>query len=145
MQQTLIVVQRVLATLFVAGLACLAITGLLPPEPYSGEIHRWGAHGMIVFAWLALPLAIGLRYVCGLGSWKFIATLAFLFLVLLLSSFTGYLGPTTASEHGQQLGEETHNRFIVLHMCVLPAVLFLLGGIWFWLTWRREFSLPAQP
>ena len=127
------------------GLACLVFSGLLAAEPFSRGIHRWTAHGMLIFAWLAFPPAIGLRYASGFGSWKFVALLVVLFLVLLLSSFTGYLGSITPVEHRQQVGGEPRNRFVVLHMCALPAVLCLLGGTLLWLAWRRKVTPAAQP
>jgi hypothetical protein len=138
MQQALLVLQRALATLCSAGLACLLITGFLTAQPSIHAIHRSIAHGMVIFAWVMLPLAVGLRYASGWGSIKFVLLLAFIFLGLLLTSFTGYLGPMAAAEHGEQIGEETRNRFIVLHMRVLPAVLCLLSGTWLWLAWRPE-------
>jgi hypothetical protein len=145
MQQTLIVLQRVLATLFATGLACLAISGLAIAQPLSHVVHRWSAHGTVIFAWLFFPLAIGLRYASGSGSWRFVALISVIFLALLLTSFTGYLGPATAAEQGELVGEETQNRFIVLHMGVLPAVLCLLGGVWLWLAWQRERRVTAVP
>jgi hypothetical protein len=143
MQRALIVLQRVLAALFAAGLVCLVVTGLLTAQPSIHALHRWSAHAMVIFAWVMLPLAIGLRYAIGSGSIKFVALLAVLFLGLLFTSVTGYLGPSTAAEYGEQLGEETKNRFVVLHMGVLPAVLCLLSGIWVWAAFARGTSVTT--
>ena len=143
MQQTLILLQQILATLFATGFAGLVITGLMTADPLFHAMHRWVAHAMVIFAWLFFPPAIGLRYASGSGNWRLIALLAFTLVWLLLTSFTGYLGPTTAAEHGELVGEETRNRFVVFHMGVQPAVLCLLGGVWLWLAWRPQKSVTA--
>ena len=65
--------------------------------------------------------------------WKKVALLGLLG-IFLLAAFTGYLGP---SHRVQQL-EETHNRFVVLHCFVLPAISAHLLVVWFGLSLVRS-------
>jgi quinol-cytochrome oxidoreductase complex cytochrome b subunit len=115
------------------------------------EIHRWAAHAMVVAVMLHM-LRVFLT-----GSYKppreFNWTVGVLLLALtLLLSFTGYLLPwdqlslwavtvgTNLAGSGvryillgaDRIGEETLNRFYVLHCIALPLAATLLMAVHFW-------------
>src|SRR5262245_58094953 len=136
--------QRFLSTLFLLCLVNLVVSGLLAENPWFHGIHRWSAHGLVIYAWLVVPVAIAARYGEGKGTWKIVALLVFVVLGLLHTSFTGYLGPMSAAEYGEQLSEETKNRFMVIHMFLQPAILIAMATIWMWLAWRISPVRPSQ-
>ena len=118
------------------------------------ELHRWGAHAMVITTWLHM------YRVFLTGSYKpprefnWVVGVILLLLTLLLS-FTGYLLPwdqlaiwaitvggidmiTDASDArfgllgARFVGEETLNRFYVLHCIAIPLAVALLLAIHFW-------------
>lgn len=119
-------------------LAVAVLSGVAGTFAGADLVHRWTSPVLIVLLWQAAPFSAGVllrreffdRPV--LASVKGGALLA-LFGVTWLASLTGYLGP---SNHEAPM-EETRNRFVVLHLWVLPALAAMLHGGWFWIL-RRE-------
>ena len=124
------------------------------------EIHRWGAHAMVI------TVMLHAYRVFLTGSYKppreFNWTIGVLLLVLtLLLSFTGYLlpwdqlsvwavtvGANLAGDArflllgARSVGEETLNRFYVLHCIGLPLAAVLLMGVHFWRVRKDGISGP---
>ena len=129
------------------------------------EIHRWGAHAMVITVWLHM-LRVFLT-----GSYKppreFNWVVGVILLVLtLLLSFTGYLLPwdqlsiwavtvgTNMAKYapiagpytrylmlgGRAVGDATLLRFYVMHVVGLPLVGFLLMVVHFWRVRKDGFS-----
>lgn len=133
------VIQRIATGGVVAGVLVLLVSGLLiDVHSVVHATHRWTAHLLVIWMWTFGLLSIGARYGEGWGDWKFELLIVCLGGSLLVTSFTGYLGPRTAAEYGEELLEETKNRFIVLHMFVLPGVVGALATCWTYLAWARE-------
>ncbi|MCL4116671.1 UNVERIFIED_CONTAM: hypothetical protein GTU68_013977 [Idotea baltica] len=132
------------------------------------EIHRWGAHAMVITVWLHM------YRVFLTGSYKppreFNWVIGVLLLVLtLLLSFTGYLLPwdqlaiwaiTVGSNMARAtpflggdakflllgsrfVGEATLNRFYILHCVAIPIVVAGLIAIHFWRV-RKDGGI-SQP
>jgi cytochrome b6 len=124
------------------------------------EIHRWGGHAMVI------AVTLHTYRVFLTGSYKapreFNWCVGVLLLVLtLLFSFTGYLLPwdqlslwavtvvaNLAADAkplllgGQSVGEETLNRFYVLHCVALPLATVFLMGLHFWRVRKDGISGP---
>jgi quinol-cytochrome oxidoreductase complex cytochrome b subunit len=124
------------------------------------EIHRWGAHAMVI------TVMLHTYRVFLTGSYKppreFNWTIGVLLLVLtLLLSFTGYLlpwdqlslwavtvGANLAGDArflllgARSVGEETLNRFYVLHCIGLPLAGVALMGVHFWRVRKDGISGP---
>jgi cytochrome b6 len=124
------------------------------------EIHRWGGHAMVI------AVTLHAYRVFLTGSYKapreFNWCVGVLLLVLtLLFSFTGYLLPwdqlslwavTVVANladdakplllGGQSVGEETLNRFYVLHCVALPLATVFLMGLHFWRVRKDGISGP---
>jgi cytochrome b6 len=124
------------------------------------EIHRWGGHAMVI----AVMLHIYRVFLT--GSYKppreFNWCIGVLLLALtLLFSFTGYLLPWDQLSYwavtvganlagdakpvllgGQSVGEETLNRFYVLHCVGLPLAAIFLMGLHFWRVRKDGISGP---
>jgi quinol-cytochrome oxidoreductase complex cytochrome b subunit len=124
------------------------------------EIHRWGAHAMVI------TVMLHMYRVFLTGSYKppreFNWCLGVLLLVLtLLLSFTGYLlpwdqlsvwavtvGANLAGDArflllgARSVGEETLNRFYVLHCIGLPLAALGLMGVHFWRVRKDGISGP---
>jgi hypothetical protein len=99
----------------------------------AGDAHRWVGHAFVIVLWLCVPFAIGalLRLYFRSRPVVAIVQLVTLLLVLcigLLASFTGYLGPS----HIDAIAQETHNRFVILHLYFLPALFLVLLIEWWW-------------
>jgi len=135
----------------------LALRDVVSFGPVLRNLHRWGAHAMVIAAWLHM-LRVFLT-----GSYKpprefnWVVGVALLVLTLLLS-FTGYLLPwdqlsmwavTVSSNMAQaaplvgsdsrfvllgarRVGEEALNRFYVLHCVAIPLAAGLLMALHFW-------------
>jgi amino acid transporter len=105
-------------------LLILVASGWLRPVPTVAEVHRWSGHALAIAMWLAVPLAIGVTLQRQRGKKFGGAVLLVLALgISLLASFTGYLDTS-------QAGEETKNRFIILHFYALPIALATLLAAW---------------
>jgi quinol-cytochrome oxidoreductase complex cytochrome b subunit len=120
------------------------------------EIHRWGAHAMVI------AVMLHMYRVFLTGSYKspreFNWCVGVLLLLLtLLLSFTGYLLPwdqlavwavtvgTNVVQAGPLLGgigEETLNRFYVLHCIGIPLLVLFLMGVHFWRVRKDGISGP---
>jgi quinol-cytochrome oxidoreductase complex cytochrome b subunit len=124
------------------------------------EIHRWGAHAMVI------TVMLHMYRVFLTGSYRppreFNWCVGVLLLVLTLAfSFTGYLlpwdqlslwavtvGANLAGDArllllgARTVGEETLNRFYVLHCVGLPLAAMLLMGLHFWRVRKDEISGP---
>src|ERR1051326_6248051 len=100
------------------------------------EMHRWGAHAMVIAVWLHM------FRVFMTGSYKppreFNWNVGVILLVLtLLLSFTGYLLPWDqlaiwALIGGRSIGPSTLLRFYVLHCVAIPVAAGFLMAIHFW-------------
>jgi hypothetical protein len=111
----------------------LTVTGFVVTDSPVPTSHRGAANVLTVQLWLCVPFAIGglfqgaVRY----GVWRTAIQFLILLMVLglgFLTAFTGYLGPT----HTGPVGEETRNRFEVLHKYALPGLLTALLAEWWW-------------
>lgn len=124
------------------------------------EIHRWGAHGMVI------AVILHMYRVFLTGSYKspreFNWCVGVVLLVLvMLFSFTGYLLPwdqlslwavtVGANMAGdarwlllgsETVDEETLNRFYVLHCVGLPLATILLTAVHFWRVRKDGISGP---
>src|SRR3989304_1555040 len=132
------------------------------------EIHRWGAHAMVITVWLHM------YRVFLTGSYKpprefnWVIGVVLLIFTLLLS-FTGYLLPwdqlaywavTVGTEMagyvpfvgewvreillgGATVGSETLLRFYVLHVAVLPTLIVLMLMFHLW-RWRKDSMLDVD-
>jgi hypothetical protein len=78
---------------------------------------------------IALQRGIRHRPLTAVGQ---VSALLVLIAAALLATFTGYL-----VSDGNPIGEETRNRFIVVHYFFLPGVISLLLAAWFMLFFRR--------
>jgi hypothetical protein len=119
-------------------LGILVLSGIANELRALAEVHRWTAHALVILAWTGGPIAIGSQWqqkalkqpVGCIGNTLFVLVVI---AVTFMATFTGYLGPIGNPDSGA----DTHRRFIVLHMIVLPAILAaLLGG------WLRAFQKP---
>ena len=110
-------------------LLVLAVSGWWSHVDNMPWLHRWTAHSLVIFAWLATPFAIGValggqfrrRALAAVG--KTLVVLGVL-AVVLLNSFTGYIELTP------EMDQATMNRFEVLHTLVLPGLSLLLLLLW---------------
>ncbi len=124
------------------------------------EIHRWGAHAMVI------AVMLHMYRVFLTGSYKspreFNWCIGVLLLLLTLAfSFTGYLlpwdqlslwavtvGANLAGDArymllgARSVGEETLNRFYVLHCVGLPILVAVLMGVHFWRVRKDGISGP---
>jgi hypothetical protein len=131
------------------GFICLAIaivialSGILHEPPFMKSLHRWGGHGLVIALWCSWMFALGVsaEQTKSRGVGILLARLLVITLALLLglfASFTGYLGPA----HDPELGRDSHNRFIVLHMFIVPTLLAILLGLWCKLFWPKATTPP---
>lgn len=127
-------------------LLALAISGAFHDREAARSFHRWTAHGITIFLWLAIPFAIAvlLQQNFRRRPSAAIAQLIALLLVFgstVLCAFTGYLWPT-GSENA--VGEETLNRFLILHLFVFPATTFALCVESYWYFGRTNSPAPSD-
>ncbi len=85
-----------------ATLLCIVVSGLASSSRPAATAHRWLSHGLLILAWNAIPLAIGVT-LASAPARPVAATVRSLGLLLLLgvlfvASFTGYLGPWVQSQ-----------------------------------------------
>jgi hypothetical protein len=134
----------------IAGLCCLfgleVVSGLAYGGVAVAEMHRWGAHGTVIWASLtfAIVLAATLERAIRLRRWRPLSDALVAVVALLLwlyTSFTGYLGPSRARK---PLDPDTLLRFRVIHMVFLPTLLAALLA-WWWLRFRKnQRTFPAS-
>src|SRR5688500_8567894 len=94
--------RRIWYAMFVVTLlafAAVVVTGLTKQLEFSATWHRWLGHGLVIVHWLAATLGIGMvigawwphrRWMCVATTLLLGASLGF----VILSSITGYLGPS---------------------------------------------------
>jgi hypothetical protein len=114
-----------------ATLLCIAITGLGHSSRPTATAHQWLSHGLLIFAWNAIPLAIGVTLV-GARARPVAASVRSVGLLLLLgvlfvATFTGYLRPS----HGP-IDAMSLNRFRLLHYGGCPSLSFALVVGWYY-------------
>ena len=123
------------------------------------EVHRWGAHATVIAVWLHTLRVFLTGSYKPPREFNWVVGVLLLVLTLLLS-FTGYLLPwdqlsvwavTVGSNMAgavpfvgseglvqplllgaRKVGEETLNRFYVLHCLAIPLAAALLMGLHFW-------------
>jgi hypothetical protein len=139
------IVARCVALLAGVSLGMIAISGQLRSLPAVADFHKWMGRGMLIVQWLGIPFAAGVilrqqirsHMVVAIGySLALVCTLV----VSFLASITGYLGPLNNPE----TTEETRNRFVILHMFVLPAMLAILRCVWFFALRPLTESSPEK-
>ena len=138
----------VLAGMLLGGLVVLVVTAVGRQQwAWPVGVHRWAGHALVIEAWLAIPWAIGVILQQHLRKRPFRAMLGVACCLLTLffivvASFTGYLNGfalpanVPAGEFGVDLssrfaGEETRNRFVVLHVYAVPYLIALSLAGWF--------------
>jgi cytochrome bd-type quinol oxidase subunit 2 len=114
-------------------LCVIAVTGWFPSAGNDLPTHRWAGHALVILAWLSVPFAMGVLLQQEFRKrptavFSQAITFVVVFCIVSLTAFTGYLGPSNL----QNVGEETLNRFKVLHLYVLPAILLALLVQWWW-------------
>jgi hypothetical protein len=133
------------AGVLVGGLMVLVVTGIGRQWwAWPGGAHRWAGHALTIQAWLAVPIAIGVILQQQLSQRPFRALLGVACCLLtmffvVLAGITGYLNPSVDDptmwfvQGGQArfIGEETRNRFLVLHQFVTPYLFALSLAGWF--------------
>jgi quinol-cytochrome oxidoreductase complex cytochrome b subunit len=113
-----------------------SITGFvqlkLPDNHMVSAAHRWLAHGLVIVAWCAMIASIGAtiasirrRPTVALGAG---IVVILTMLLVILESFTGYLGEGIRAGH--PIANETLNRFYAIHCVSLPALILAatVGG-----------------
>ncbi len=116
---------------------------LLPPAQHSAI-----SHAMVAFTWLTVPFMTGIivRDKGWLGAVLFAMVGLGHLLVASIASMTGYL-PQAGG--GAPAGEETMNRFFVLHQLAFPVmlsvfVLHLVRCMWFARAWAGSVEVTAE-
>lgn len=123
-------VSRCLAVASSIALLGIMATGWLHRPGLIAQTHRWLPHALIILDFNAIPLAIGVTSVYPRGHplaavARALGLLALLGIIL-LASFTGYLGPSNGG-----IDPMTFRRFQVLHYWVLPSVAIVLVIWWY--------------
>ena len=144
---------RVIARCFpvVAGvfLAVLLISGFSHHVTSLNEIHRWAGHGLVTLVYLCVAFSLGILLHQKITRRPVLAvvqslTLLFCIAMTLSASFTGYLDAGPVPD--PVIAEETHNRFVVLHLVVQPTFLAILFVAWFFMFRSpRQISETPQP
>jgi hypothetical protein len=124
-------VSRGLAISVGLAVVCLVVSGLAHGSHLAATIHRWLSHGLLIWAWNAIPLAIGVtlaracaRPIVAVGR---TFGLLLLLVVLFVASFTGYLGPSLGPTDALSL-----TRFRVHHYGLWPSVSIVLVAGWYY-------------
>jgi hypothetical protein len=123
-------VSRGLAVATGIALSFIIATGWIHRPGLMNEMHRWSCHGLLIVAWSAIPIAIGITSALLRGHplARFARPLGFLSLlgVLFLASTTGYLGPSSGPYDAMTL-----RRFQWLHEWIMPSLAIALVTWWF--------------
>jgi hypothetical protein len=117
-------------------LAMNVITGIAFARPQRSsvwvECHHWCGHLMVLGSWLAFAVSLATFIAGGAieGRWRLGllgAIIGFFTLLLILhTSFTGYLGPS----HMPDVGPETRMRFQAIHILLEPTLLIVVLAWW---------------
>jgi hypothetical protein len=136
------------------GILCIAIglvigvSGAFHGPPAMRSLHHWTGLGITIAIWCSCLFSLGVAMEQArsrgirLLTARFSA-LAFALLLGFFASFTGYLGPA----HDPEIPRDMHNRFIVLHMFVVPLLLGIPFTFWCYLFWpqaQREDAATAD-
>ncbi len=111
---------------------CILLSGLAVHGSSLGVVtHRWLSHGLLILAWNAIPLAIGVNLAWARAH-PIVRAGRCLGLLLLLgglfvASFTGYLGLSHGPIDALSLA-----RFRVLHYGQCPSVSIALVVWWYY-------------
>jgi len=137
-----------------AGLCCACVLGVViatgvmrASSPWIMPHHRWAVLAFQMVSWFGVPWSVGIVLERRLRSRPVAAIVQCWVLVSVLvvgwsAAVTGYLGPTNNFE----IDEETRNRFVVMHLFFLPAVMAgLLLAWWRYFRVRRERPVPDEP
>lgn len=138
------------ATSLAAGvvLGILLISGAWAQATGPNDVHRWAGHGMVTLLYLCVGFSLGVLLHQKITRHPILAVIQSLALLLCLAvsvsaSLTGYLDVEPSAN--PVIAEENHNRFIVLHMFLLPTILLVLLGIWHFAFWSvHEASQTAN-
>jgi len=127
----------VIAGTFLTG---LLISGFSRHVTSLNKIHHWAGHGLVTLVYLCVAFSLGVLFhqkITRRPILAFVQSLALLFcLAMTLSaSFTGYLDVDPVPD--PVIAEETHNRFVVLHLVVQPMLLATLFVAWFFMLRHR--------
>ena len=125
------IVSRCFACAVGASLLCIAVSGFAHRSHPAATTHRWLSHGLIILAWSAIPLALGVT-LADARAHPVVATVQSLGLLLLMgalfaASFTGYLGPSYGPIDAMSL-----SRFRILHFGVCPSLSIALVIGWYY-------------
>ncbi len=135
-----------LAKWAVAGLMVLlamnVITGIAFAKPQKtlvwAECHQWSGRLMVLGSWLAFAVSLAAFITGGAieGRWRLGllgAIIGFFTLLLILhTSFTGYLGPSRLPD----ITPETQMRFQAIHKLLEPTLLIVILTSWLFLLRR---------
>jgi hypothetical protein len=128
-----------------ALLGASALSGLWGPNGEAAAWHRWPADALTMLIWLAAPWAAGVAAQSHfrqrpLNTTVQVAAFALVVVLVTLTSWTGYAGPSSAAAEGEIVPPEQLARFRTLHMLVLPGFIAFLLGQWIWYFRRRRAS-----
>jgi hypothetical protein len=119
-----------------ALLACWLVEAVAGVFAGPEGVHRLLAHGVVGFAWVLTPLAIGIFLQEGVSRREgrgIVGALAAgaTMLAVLITAITGYLGPTRAATGPQNL-----LRFELLHLVAAPG--FAAAAMILWALVARQ-------
>jgi hypothetical protein len=132
-----------------AFLIVLLISGFSHHATSLNEIHRWMGHGLVTLVYLCVAFSLGILLHQKITRTPVLAvvqslTLLFCLAMTLSASFTGYLDADPVPD--PVVAEETHNRFVVLHLVIQPTLLATLFVAWFFmLRAPRRITEISQP
>jgi hypothetical protein len=143
------VIARLLAIAAGACLGILLLSGLLIVNGVHNEIHHWAGHGIVMLIYPSSAFSLGVLLQQKLQRRPVAAiaqsfALLFCLALTLSTSFTGYLDVEPSSD--SRIAQETHNRFMVLHLVLQPAIIAAMLAVWH-LSFRshRIIVQPSQP
>lgn len=129
----------------VAGVlwAVLIATGIPPIRSSTGQVHQWCGLMIVTLLYCCVGFALGVLWRQKMARRPLLAVgqsfaLLFCLAVTFSASLTGYLDRDPVPD--PEIAEETHNRFVVLHMFVLPALIAMMLAIW-----HFAFLPPHEP
>ena len=124
-------VSRGFALAVSAGLLCVVVSGLAHGSSLAVAIHQWLSHGLLILAWNAIPVAMGVNLASArahrnIGALRSLGLLLLLG-VLFVASLTGYFGPSQGPIDALSLA-----RFRVLHYGLCPSMSIALVVWWYY-------------